>query len=134
MATKKQPKPKGQRKNPPKEQALTKASSETTIVTKKAPDYVTVKVDYVIPDDLLALYSDVFFIQHTENDFTISFAQVQQPVGLLDEDYDRIDTIKGKVVARIVLTPRRMAELIQSLQINWNLFRSRFVSKPEDGK
>ena len=111
-----------------------KTDTGGVISTREAQDFVTVRIKYTVPEDLIGMYSDVFFIQHTENDFTISFAQVQQPSGLLDEEYERLNTVEGKVLARIILTPRKMAELIQSLQINWNIFHQRFVKKPEGGQ
>ncbi|HVG29015.1 MAG TPA: DUF3467 domain-containing protein [Pyrinomonadaceae bacterium] len=78
-------------------------------------------VKHYIPDDVNLTYCDNFIIQHTANEFTLIFSQVQQPIVQNDDEYGRLESVRAKVMARIVFTPRHMSAVINALIQNWNL-------------
>ena len=86
---------------------------------------ITLNIVHHFPEGLQLTFSDNIAVQHTPSEFTITFAQVQQPLVTKASDYDDMETIKAEVVARIVLTPSKMAEFIQTLQENWGMYQRR---------
>ncbi len=88
-------------------------------------DYVTVRMNHVNSANVDLIFSDAIAIQHTDSEFTITFSQIQQPLIFEESDYEGLDTVEAKVMARIVLTPKRMGEFIQSLSTNWKIFEAR---------
>lgn len=90
-------------------------------------DYVDilapVELDYRIPDGMLAVYADTTVIQHTPNEFTISFFQVERPIRLKPENPKKLIPIKAQCVSRIVFSPEQMAKFIQALQTNMNRYQ-----------
>lgn len=88
-------------------------------------EQVSLNIVHHFPEDSRLTFSDNVAIQHTPTEFTITFAQVRQPLVATASEYDTMTTIRADVVARIVLTPAKMLEFIQSLQENWRLYGQR---------
>jgi len=88
-------------------------------------DTIEKPIVHDFPEDLTVTFSDNIAVQHTPSEFTITFAQIHHPLIGKSSDYDEIDSIRAKVVARIVLTPAKMLEFIQSLQTNWSIYQKR---------
>jgi hypothetical protein len=86
---------------------------------------ITLNIEHHFPECLNLTFSDNIAVQHTQNEFTITFAQVRQPLVARMSEYEKIDKITAEVVARIVLTPAKMVELIKALQENWTLYQRR---------
>ena len=92
---------------------------------------VTLNIVHHFPEGLNLTFSDNVAVQHTPTEFTITFAQVQQPLVAKASDYEAMESIKAEVVARIVLTPAKMLEFIKSLQENWNIYQRRMKALVE---
>ncbi len=88
-------------------------------------EQVSLNIVHHFHEDSRLTFSDNVAIQHTPTEFTITFAQVRQPLVATASEYDTMTTIRADVVARIVLTPAKMLEFIQSLQENWRLYGQR---------
>jgi hypothetical protein len=88
-------------------------------------DTIEKPIVHEFPEGLDVTFSDNVAVQHTPSEFIITFAQLHHPMIRKSDDYDDIESIKAKVVARIVLTPPKMLEFIQSLQDNWRIYQRR---------
>lgn len=88
-------------------------------------EMLSLDIVHRIPEGLQLTFSDNIAVQHTPSEFTITFAQVRQPLVSKSADYDAISAITAEVVARIVLTPSKMAEFIRTLQENWGMYQRR---------
>jgi hypothetical protein len=83
------------------------------------------------PEGLQLTFSDNTAVQHTPTEFTITFSQVRQPFATTAADYENMKSIRADVVARIVLTPSKMAEFIKVLQENWGIYQRRIKTLME---
>lgn len=70
------------------------------------------------------IYANAFLSQFTPHEFIVSFAQFTPPntVHLVDADVADLDAVPTYVQAKIVLSPGRMLELMDTLQQNWMQF------------
>jgi hypothetical protein len=98
--------------------------------TKHPPDVgddetLALRVVPHFPEDSRLTFADNISVQHTPSEFTITFAQIRQPLVTQSADYEGMADIRADVVARIVLTPSRMADLIKVLRENWALYQRR---------
>lgn len=91
----------------------------------------TLRVEHIIPDDVNLTYSDNYLVQHSANEFTLTFSQIQQPFALTDEDYANLTKVVAKVVARIIIPLPKMTELIRTLIANYNLSQEQAQKKLE---
>jgi hypothetical protein len=107
---------------------------DSTKVPPDVDDFDTMAVKVVphIPEDLRLLFSDSILVQHTPTEFTVTFAQVQQPFIAEAAGFEELTEIRADVVARIVLTPAKMAEFIKALQENWGLYQRRIKKLVEE--
>jgi len=84
---------------------------------------VEIPLMFIGAEDVPILFSNIFTIQHQQNEFIITVGQVQPPL-LLGSPEDRLEQAKRvpyvpiKVVARLALTRTRLVELIKALQEN----------------
>jgi hypothetical protein len=109
---------------------------ESTKVPADVSEEETIALNIIhrFPEGLQLTFSDNIAVQHTPSEFTITFAQVKQPLVTTSADYDAMKTITAEVVARIVLTPSKMAEFIQTLQENWGMYQRRMKALVEARK
>jgi len=113
--------PRGAKKAAGKKGAKGEGEAPATPADADDSGQVTLRVEHVIPDNVDLTYSDNFIVQHTAAEFTISFSQIEQPFASTDEEYAKLESVKAKVVARIVIATPRMRELIQALITNWKI-------------
>jgi Protein of unknown function (DUF3467) len=69
------------------------------------------------PEIMAGVYSNFANVSHSEYEFTLTFARVDHEV----ED----DEVPGVVVARVNLSPKFMAELIDAMTDNYSKWRTR---------
>ncbi|HYJ88232.1 MAG TPA: DUF3467 domain-containing protein [Pyrinomonadaceae bacterium] len=98
---------------------------------KDFDETLTLNIIHRFPEGVGLTFSDNIAVQHTPSEFTITFAQVRQPLLQQLSDYEKIETIDAEVVARIVLTPTKMLEFIKSLQDNWKIYQRRMKALME---
>lgn len=81
----------------------------------------TLEVRRVLPADLIGLFSDQFIVSGTAHEVILSFLQTQHPLAASPEEFERIEAIEARCVARIIVTPEQ-ARLIE-LALRQNLAR-----------
>jgi hypothetical protein len=69
------------------------------------------------PEIMAGVYSNFANVSHSEYEFTLTFARVDHEV----ED----DEVPGVVVARVNLSPKFMAELIEAMSENYSKWQTR---------
>jgi hypothetical protein len=89
---------------------------------------VNLKLQYVIPENLIAAYADQFFVSHTEEGFVLTFYQNQHPADMREASLGKARTMKSMCVARIIVPPKQMDKIIDALITNWN----RFMDKEDE--
>jgi Protein of unknown function (DUF3467) len=92
---------------------------------KEFDERITLNIVHHFPDNVPLTFADNVAVQHTPSEFTITFAQVRQPLVAKMSEYDKLENIRADVVARIVLTPSKLVELIQALQENLGIYKRR---------
>jgi hypothetical protein len=98
---------------------------------KEFDEAISINIVHYFPEDVRLTFSDNIAVQHTPSEFTITFAQVKQPIVAKLSEFEKIKEIEAEVVARIVLTPPKMVELIKSLQENWAIYQRRMKALVE---
>ncbi len=81
---------------------------------------VNLKLEYVIPENLLSQFSDQFFVSFTDDEFVLSFYQNQHPADLRGATLSNVSAMKSLCISRVVVTPQHMSKIIDSLISNWN--------------
>ncbi len=89
----------------------------------------TVNVEPIIPPDLASRFANIFAVQSMEGSFLLSFFEALPPVvlGTPEEQaarVEKIQSIQAQCVARIVIPPSRIPELIQALNNIWADFEA----------
>ncbi len=80
------------------------------------------------PEDLDSHFVSNIVVQHQPDHFIISFFEVWPPPILGDTAEERqqvlqsIDEVEAKCVARLVVTPARMREFIDTMSENWERY------------
>lgn len=86
-----------------------------------------VPIERHIPDGLPVLWSNHFVIQHTEQEFMLTFFQIAPPVLVepTDEEIEAIKSVRAIAVARIVVTPQEAHNVLEAMQKNVTKFEAR---------
>jgi hypothetical protein len=103
---------------------------------KKKED-IKIPIEWHIPEDLKRQYATNMVVQHTDEEFIISFFEVKQPIilGLPDEiksTLEKFDSIRAECFSQIIVTPNRMKVFINTMQKNLEKFLSKVEGKEEN--
>jgi len=84
-----------------------------------------VRINRKYPEDLQSYFASHFVVQHRPEYFILSFFELWPPAIIGDaqerqEALDALDMVDAKCVARFVITPGKMRELIDALNENLN--------------
>lgn len=95
--------------------------------SKKTSPPRLVHIEWEIPDDVQNRYANNVVVQHSQYEFTISFFEVRPPMlwGSPEEKKElisNITSIPAQCVARIVVSPDKMPEIINALQDNFQKY------------
>lgn len=87
------------------------------------PDKFAVPINYEVPDSVQTRYATHFVVQHSENEFLISFFEIWPPILLgtpneIEAQVDEIESIPAKCVGRVVVAADKFPEFIRILQEN----------------
>ena len=93
---------------------------------KSAPKQVAIKWEGL--DEPPVMASNVFVAQFTLHEFLLTFGYAAPPIFMTPQELAAIDSVPGKVVVRLSLSPGRMAELIQVLQQNMKQFQEASIT------
>jgi hypothetical protein len=90
-------------------------------------DAKVVPVIWEVPVGLPTHYSTNLIVQHTDEDFTITFWDVRPPVliGTLEEKRKQVEALKAirpTALVRIILSPGKMREFTQVMRDNLKTF------------
>lgn len=83
---------------------------------------VTFKVERYVPDNLPQQYSDSMTVLHTENEFIVSFYLTEHPAAATKEELEEVKSLKSRCVARVIMSPGRIAGVIDALQQNFDKY------------
>lgn len=87
---------------------------------QEAQSTVTLKLEFVIPENLIANFSDHFFASYVDDAFVLSFFQTQHPADLREDSLKKERSIKTPCVSRVIVTPDQMSKIIDALIVNYN--------------
>ena len=88
-----------------------------------------VRLEHTFPEDLQSHFISNIIVQHQPEAFILSFFEIWPPPILGDSDAeirrqaDSIEEIEAKCVARLVVTPSKMEELIKAMTDNLQTYR-----------
>lgn len=96
-------------------------------------DKVAVKIDWLIPDDLKTVYSNNIVVQHTDDEFIISFFEILHPLllGTADDVRKSLEgkDVTAKCVARVIIPLSKIDDFIKTLNKNYARYLDRQESK-----
>jgi hypothetical protein len=84
----------------------------------------SILINRVYPPDIITRFANNFVVQHDAEQFYLSFFDVWMPmiIGETEEEtrmqLDALEKIDAKCVARIVVSPEKLRELINLLENN----------------
>jgi hypothetical protein len=83
-----------------------------------------IKLNFIFPENLETKFVNHVVVQHQKDFFTLAFFETVLPlvIGASEEErkaeFDKIDSIDAKCLARLIITPEKMNELVTALQEN----------------
>ena len=88
---------------------------------------VKVPIEWYVSEDIKSQFATNMIVQHTAEEFLISFFEMEQPLLLGNQDeikskLETIGTIRAKCIARIVVTPQRIKNLLKHMTKNFEAF------------
>lgn len=97
-------------------------------------DGIILPIEWHYPEGLVSRYATNIVVQHTDQEFIISFFEVLPPVVLGSPEEqkaktEQIKSVRGECVARIIISVDRMPEFVEALQNNLEKYRSRITSR-----
>jgi hypothetical protein len=105
------------------------------MVKKQEPEpSVKLPIEWHVPKELISRYANNIVVQHTPQEFIVSFFETQPPlvVGNTEEQAKQLKTIKSVqslCVSRIIISPDRMGDFINALQTNYQNYLSKRLMK-----
>ena len=99
-------------------------------MAEQEQEEITLPIEWYFPEDIISRYANNIIVQHSENEFIISFFEVRSPVifGAPEEKKakrEQIETVRAECVARIVISAGKMPEFISVLQRSLEKYRSK---------
>lgn len=87
-----------------------------------------IPIDFVVPEGALGMFVSNVVVQHTKEEFTLSFFQIQHPA---DPGGETPEKVRALLVSRVILSPARMKEFIRVVERNYKRYEEAHT-KPED--
>ena len=93
------------------------------MASAKADEFI-LPIEWHVPEDVTGSYATNIVVHHTDNEFIIHFFEVQPPlvVGSPQEvrsELEQVKSVRANCVARVIVSPARMPDFINTLQENW---------------
>lgn len=93
-------------------------------------DAVQVPIEWHIPEDIKTQYATNMLVQHTENEFIVSFFEAWPPFlsGTPEEIkamLEELKSVRATCISRIVMSPQFMERVVKALQTNLERFKQR---------
>lgn len=96
----------------------TRKTKATKQPQERNDGHVAIPIVRYLPPDIVTHFADSMIVTHTENEFIISFLQSQFPLASGQEELAQVDKVVSKCVARVVVTPKHMEQIVDALQHN----------------
>ena len=101
---------------------------------KELDEGYRVPIRWHFPSGVQSRYATNLVVQHTEHEFVISFFEVYPPVILGDPEerknaLEQVEAVPAICVSRVIVAPGRLAEFIQVLQDNLDVYLSKTKSE-----
>lgn len=77
-----------------------------------------VRLEFILPPDLPMHYIDNVNVLHTATEFIVSFLQSQPPLLTDAKQWEGVQTIPAKCVARVIVNPLKMQDVVRTLTLN----------------
>jgi len=74
------------------------------------------------PEGLKPEYVNDFIVTHTDNEFFITFSQIERPALLSEEELDKLATIDAIAQSKIVVTPAFIERMLEVLSENYKKY------------
>jgi hypothetical protein len=83
-----------------------------------------IKINYVFPENIESKFVNQVVVQNQKDFFTLSFFETVMPiiVGESEEEraslLEKIESIDAKCIARFIVTPEKISQIVNALQVN----------------
>lgn len=104
-----------------------------TRTTKKPPQERNLPMVWKMPDDLSSGYATNMLVQTGEQELFVSFFEMQHPVVLVPEDINKLESVNLECIAKIIVTPERLANFIEVLQKQLEAFKAKKAKAKKNG-
>ncbi|MGZ5437184.1 MAG: DUF3467 domain-containing protein [Pyrinomonadaceae bacterium] len=98
---------------------------KTRATKKKKTEDRVIPVIWNFPDDLWSGYATNIIVQAGEQELYLSFFEAQPPIILQPEDWEELESVNAECIARIIVTPDRLAKFIDVLQQQLDTFNKK---------
>jgi hypothetical protein len=87
------------------------------IAPKPAQESVVIPLEYKITNDVIGIYADNLIVQHTDNEFILSFFQIHYPPQPPENGV--LKSLQANLIARVILSPKHMEGLVEVVAANF---------------
>lgn len=99
-------------------------------MTDKDSKGVMLPIEWQHPEGIVSRYANNIVVQHTEHEFILSFFELKPPLlaGSPEEQAAKLEAlgaVQAECVARIIISPSRIQDLIEVLQRNYENYSAR---------
>lgn len=104
-------------------------SDEEKVIQSRIP------IEWHVPESIKSVYATNIVVQHTEQEFIISFFMTKPPliIGTVTKEVlDSLQSIRAECVAQIIVASDRMPRFVKAFQTNLETFQSGKVSITEE--
>lgn len=101
---------------------MAKASSKTAKKKNKPASKVKsiqLKINRVNPDNIRPILANDLLVNHTENEFFLTFSILEPPAILSQEDLGKTSEVSAITRAKIVISPKFLESIIKVLTVNY---------------
>ena len=87
-----------------------------------------VRIVYVDPDRVPFSYANNFYVNHTEQEFILTLAEVAPPptLHMSEEEIAALERIEAVVTTRIVMSPSRFKEFVAAMLDNYSRWETAY--------
>ena len=85
---------------------------------------IKLPVHWTNPQDVISRYATNMLVQHTEDEFVISFFEIHPPI-ITPATEQLPEFVEAECVARIIVNENRLDQFIEALQTNLNNYREK---------
>jgi hypothetical protein len=98
---------------------------------------ITIPLKRIFPEDLKSYFVTNMTVQHQSDHFIIQFFEAFPPLILGTEEekksiIESLDHVEAKCVSRIIVTPDKFRDFIETLSENYNNYQKKYENKEED--